>query len=551
MTDLRRAATITSTFLALFCTGSPAWSLQDEEPAAENGAEASNGAEEEEEDDEPDEWFAIVGGDVVTGTGAVLRGATILAKDGKIEEIGYDLHLPEEAKLLDASGMRCYPGLVALGASRTISSGLFGAQDAAADEPLGPHLGADDPGGPGAGHLELGGAEEPQVPDGPWLGDPDPLATQEAYRASAADGFDPFSQYLVLALATGITTAEQSNVALKLKRRSIEDVVLSEKGLVSVAWSKGNPSSIRRAKDDFAAAAKYLREYRAWEEIKDKDKEAKEPSRKGVDTNALRILKGEVLARFNNDDREELLGIARFAQTYGFRPVIFGCVEGWTVADELGRAGAYAVVTPRTRAPKSEELVRPGGSSIENAAILHRAGVQVAVVPANTGFELSGMTGRDLMHLPIEADFAIRGGLSESAALASITSVPARLLGVDHRVGTLEVGKDCDVIITDGDLLHYQTFVQFAVVEGELVYDKQEELYFAHIRPRPERPVFLDRGTDEEAGAAETPAAEEPAAEEAEGEAEEEEGEDAGDEGDEEGDGGEEDEGEGGGRRRS
>ena len=63
--------------------------------------------------------------------------------------------------------------------------------------------------------------------------------------------------------------------------------------------------------------------------------------------------------------------------------VIVGCAEGWTVADELGRAGAYAVVTPRYRRDKSEELVRPGGSSIENAALLHRAGVQP------DGFELA------------------------------------------------------------------------------------------------------------------------------------------------------------------
>ena len=90
------------------------------------------------------------------------------------------------------------------------------------------------------------------------------------------------------------------------------------------------------------------------------------------------------------------------------------------------------------------------------------------------------------MHLPIEAAFAVRGGLSEQAALASITIMPARALGVDHRVGTLEIGKDCDLIVTDGDLLHYETFVQFAVVEGKVVYDKQEELYFAHIRPRSE-----------------------------------------------------------------
>ena len=298
---------------------------------------------------------------------------------------------------------------------------------------------------------------------------------------------------MVLALATGITTAEQSNAAVKLRRGEFKGTFMNEKAMAAVSWSKRSPSSITSTKEKFAAAAKYLREYRAWESLG--DKEAEEPSKKGVDTNALRILKGEALARFNAHEREDLLGIARLAQAYGFRPVLVGCREGWTVADELGRAGAYAIITPRDRRAKDESLLRDGGSSIENAAILHASGVQVAVVPANTSFDLGGITGRDLMHLPIEAGFAVRGGMTNEAALQAITLIPARLLGVAHRIGSIEVGKDCDVVVTDGDILHYQTFVQYAVVLGDVVYDKQEELFYAHIRPRQELPP-LDPGEE-------------------------------------------------------
>jgi len=66
-----------------------------------------------------------------------------------------------------------------------------------------------------------------------------------------------------------------------------------------------------------------------------------------------------------------------------------------------------------------------------------------------------------------------------------MTIVPARILGVSHRVGTLEVGKDCDLIVTDGDILHYKSFVQWAVIDGKQVYDKERELFYAQIRPRP------------------------------------------------------------------
>jgi hypothetical protein len=305
---------------------------------------------------------------------------------------------------------------------------------------------------------------------------------------------------MTLALAAGITSTGLGSSAAKLKRFSVDGAVLREKIFTTFSWSNRNPTGKRSLREKLKTASAYLRRYREWEEKVKSQKDLKEPSRKGVDTSVLAVLKGDSTAKFVANDRDDLLGIARISMEYGFRPVIQGCIEGWTLADELGRAGAFAVVTPRDRRAKDEQLTSAGGSSIENAAILHRSGVQVAVVPASEGVDLGGLVGRDIQALTIEANFAIRGGLPEDAALASITMVPARILGVSHRVGSLEVGKDCDAIVTDGDLLHYRTFVQYAVVDGKLVYDKEKELYFAHIRPRASaapastEPAKLDKG---------------------------------------------------------
>jgi imidazolonepropionase-like amidohydrolase len=305
---------------------------------------------------------------------------------------------------------------------------------------------------------------------------------------------------MVLALASGITSTGQGGAAVKLKRREIKDVVMREKFLVPLSYSTSNPQGKRSLDEKFASTAAYLRDYRAWEEKKKDDKELKEPAKKDVDSTILQVLKGEVLARFNADGRDDLLSIARLAQKYGFRPVIEGCGEGWTVAEDLGRAGAYAIVTPRDRRDKSEELVAAGGTSIENAAILDAHGVQVAIVPSQKSVDLGGIAGRDILHLPIEAGFAIRGGLPQDTAFAAITIVPARLLGVDHRVGTLEVGKDCDLIVCDGDVMHYETFVQQAVVSGKVVYEKNKELFYAHIRPNTDSAlapeVRVDKGQE-------------------------------------------------------
>ncbi len=399
----------------------------------EEGGEKPPEGEEEEEvevDSTDDRWFAVTGADVYTGTGAMLRGATILAKNGVIREIGYDVDLPDGTEALDATGYRVYPGLVAIS-----SSGLFG----------------------GSSDLE--------------------------------HSFDPFNQQLVLALASGLTSAVQGNEAGKLKKGDIEGVGLSKRVFVTDSFSLSSPSSKRTVREKLEAASAYLRKFRKWEEDVKSDKELKEPSKKGVDLTYVSVLKGEVRLKFSADNRADLAEIANLALQYGFRPVIEGCGEGWTVADQLGRAGISAIVTPRYRRSKLESLVREGGSSIENAAILHGSGVQVCIIPSSRGIDLGGIVGRDIMHLPIEAAFAVRGGLPEDAALQAITIVPARLMGLDHRIGSIEVGKDCDLIVTDGDILHYQTFVQWTIVEGKIAYDKQQELYFAHIRPRPESSI--------------------------------------------------------------
>ena len=154
--------------------------------------------DEDEKEPEKPEWIAVTGGDVYTGTGSYLRGATILAKDGKIESIGYNLFIPEDAERLDASGMRVYPGLVAIS-----SSGLLG----------------------GSGNLK--------------------------------DTIDPFSSRMVLGLAAGITTTSQSNQVAKLKRGELGGAVLSEKAFTSLSWSGAGGK--RGLKEKFKSTSEYLR----------------------------------------------------------------------------------------------------------------------------------------------------------------------------------------------------------------------------------------------------------------------------------------------------
>src|SRR6185503_18745681 len=87
---------------------------QDPAPQESSEGEASKSKSEDAKESKEEHWLAVVGGEVHTGTGAVLRGATVLAKNGKIEKIGYDLDVPPDAKTIDAKGMLVYPGIVAM-----------------------------------------------------------------------------------------------------------------------------------------------------------------------------------------------------------------------------------------------------------------------------------------------------------------------------------------------------------------------------------------------------------------------------------------------------
>lgn len=404
-------------------------------------------------------WLAIVGGDVHTVTEGVIRNATVLCRDDRILAVGSGLRVPEGARVVNAAGMQVYPGLVAVN-----SSGL----------------------------LRGGGT-------------------------SARDAFDPFSLNLDLALTGGLTTVQGSDTVVKLTRGTLDGFLLGTRPWRELSVSPTSPSSRRELREKLAGAREHLRAVRAWRTAKEIGKqEGEEPKPEDVDQDALALLRGEATARFNADGTKDLAAICDLLEEFPMRAVIFGGREAWTVAGRLGRVGARLVLTIRDKAWADETLNRPSGWTIENARILHEHGVEFAILPESAGFSTGGILGRDLMNLPLEAAFAIRGGLPQEAALRAITLDAAKILGVEDRIGSIEPGKDADLIVCGGDLFHYRTFVEWAVVGGRVVYDKQKAPYFAHIRPRPE--ASAEEVLDEihqaavEAGAAEPPA--EPAPEE-------------------------------------
>jgi hypothetical protein len=383
-----------------------------------------------------DVYFAVKGADVYTVSDGVLRGATILVKNGKIHEIGATVKIPEKAETLDATGMQVYPGLVALD-----SRGILG-------------------------------------------------------REPVRDSTDPFEFSMLLALASGVTTAVSGNTAAKLTYGSLEDMVIEDSLFVPLGYSTNNPSGKRSLRADLDRVRDYLRDLRAYEIAKKAgDEDAEEPDKKwltGKFENYRKLLTGEATAKFRAGDAPAMRDVCGLVREYGLSAVIEGGTEAWTMAPELGRAGVGVILAPRAGGREDRRVNRPTGASIETARILYDHGVPFGICVTSPGISLGGIVGKDLLNLPMEAAFAVRGGLPESVAIEAITLEAARILGIDDRIGSIEPGKDADLIVCDGDLLHYETMVQWAIVNGKVVYDKEKEGIFAHIRPRtPEAAEFV------------------------------------------------------------
>ncbi|MEM1329276.1 MAG: amidohydrolase family protein [Planctomycetota bacterium] len=419
----------------------PAEDEASDEATEEDGV-GNDEASEEEADEPKDELLAIIGGNVHTVTGPTIPGGTVLIRNGRIDAIGRRVTIPDEAEVIDASGHEVYPGLIAVD-----SSGLL--------------------------------------------------------SRNPREGTDPYAIQLPFVLAAGITTAITSDNAGKVTSGTLDGILLRENLFIELEYLSTEPAKRREIRRGLGDARRYLRDLAAHEREKaleklgeDEESELEPPDDepvKGRNSRYKRLLEGDAIARFEADEAGDLVAIADLAEEFGLRVIIIGAEEGWTVADRLGRADISVVVRPRAFNPGDDDRMRANGATIENAGILHRHGVPVAVIPADTWFTqgtqvgLWGLAGKDLKHLAYSAAFAVRGGLPSRAAIESLTITAARTLGIDDRVGSLEVGKDADVIITDGDLLHFMTHVRYAVVNGRVAYDKAEDTLFNHIRPDGDR----------------------------------------------------------------
>ena len=170
------------------------------------------------------------------------------------------------------------------------------------------------------------------------------------------------------------------------------------------------------------------------------------------------LLKGKVKAHFHCHRADDIFTAVRLAKEFEIKCVLIHATEGGIIADELKEDDFPCVVGPIIADRCKPELSR---QTIRNAALLHNAGIEVAICtdhPENP-----------IQYLPLAAGVCIKGGLDKEAALSAITIDAAKIAGIEDRVGSIEVGKDADIAVMDGEFYDVLTQAKLVLIDGEEV----------------------------------------------------------------------------------
>ncbi len=443
------------------------------------------------------EVLAIVGGDIITVTRERIRGGTILIEDGKIVAVGQDIKIPEGATKIDAVGRTVTPGFIAIDMARVGLSAAGTDRNAKVSDTLDPFdrnislsLGV----GITTGCLEIRGGGVGFPRRAAWDGfpvterfpgfDPDFDEVDATFEPTKRD----YGPYVSVCQCCGLPilptepientpeapATQQKSVVIKMSFGKLDGMLVSESAFLDMT-----PGSISGAlnqyswREQIAKAKKYFVDQAAHEKAVASGKK-EQPPRKPVSDEILRLVKRElalrVAANTVSDIRDQIL----LSKDLGYKLVITGAAEAWVIPDELAEAGTEVTYAPRRRRSPRFGEETTSGTWIEMAGVLERTGIPFAVTTLSNAMSLDGIAGRELSSLPLEAAFAVRGGASEKAALASLTIVPAKMLGLEKRIGSIEVGKDADILLLDGNPLDYRTYVETALVNGRVAYQRNE-----------------------------------------------------------------------------
>jgi imidazolonepropionase-like amidohydrolase len=398
--------------------------------------------------------IAITNGQVMTITQGNFEQGTVLIEGGRIVAVGEGIVIPEDAEIYDATGKVVMPGLI----DAHCHVGLW-------------------PEGVGWDHS-----------DGNEMTDP---ITPHLRALDAVHPDDPAFKELVAAGVTTVLTGPGSGnliggqwVCLKTAPMpSVEQMVLVEPAGMKMALGEnpkrvckdqqktpstrmGNAALLRSALveasnylDKWSRHESDLAAYQAKVEDGDTDAEAPKVPERDLKLEALgKVLRREMKARIHAHRADDMLTAIRIAEEFDLDLTLEHATEGYKIADILAAKGIPVTAGPILFSRVKFELK---DMTPKNPGAMARAGVTVAIQTD----EMSAVK-----YLMINAALAVREGMPEEDALKAITINAAKIIGVDNRVGSLEAGKDADVVVFSGHPFDYRSVAELVLVDGQVAY---------------------------------------------------------------------------------
>src|SRR3954468_13501655 len=224
--------------------------------------------------------------------------------------------------------------------------------------------------------------------------------------------------------------------------------VFGEQGAKLAGGSRA--AALLRLKEAFQDALDYAANRKAFEAG---DRRSYALSRLDLEA-LLPVVKGQLPLVVAVDRASDIETLLRFAKEWKLKLILSGVTEGWKVANQIAAAKVPVLVNPMADLPDSFESM---GSTLENSARLHKAGVTFAFMTGDA---------HNARNLKQAAGNAVAYGLPWDAALEAMTTAPARIWGIADHYGTLETGKDADVVIWSGDPLELATFADAVFIRG-------------------------------------------------------------------------------------
>ncbi|HVH68921.1 MAG TPA: amidohydrolase family protein [Gemmatimonadales bacterium] len=371
--------------------------------------------------------IAITGGTVYPVSGPKLANATVLVRDGHIVAVGTSVPVPADATRINASGKWVTPGLI----------------DGAGQ----------------VGLVEIGAVAATR--EGSVQGD------TIAAAFNVVEGINPASVLIPVTRIDGVTTvlvAPSGNlvsgqaVLIDLDGTTVEQMLVkSPVGIVANLSESGKDEAggsrakvVARLRQLFRDALEYERRKADFGRA-----QMQRLSASAEDLEALLpMLHGREAFIAVANRRSDIETALRLAKEFKLSLIVAGGAEGWEIAGAIGAAGVPVLVEPLDNIPSYDAL----GIRYENAALLAKAGVRVALLETDT---------HQSRNLRQQAGNAVSYGMSWDQALRAVTLAPAEIFGVGDRYGSLEPGKVANVVVWSGDPFEFSTGVEHVLIRGK------------------------------------------------------------------------------------